>query len=222
MNDNCLDFLFNDSHPFPVNYRAYRKFVENRLLHILRQNPGCHFLEIGIGRSFRQERFNTIDDLGINYVGLDFEHVCAERRARLSAAGIVNRNIRFWGNHLGTYLFNLVRLARHYERFDIIYLDGDHSLYVDFAAAIAAVRLLKPCGLFLFGDVRFSFGSRELAQATFRQTKQLTEDEANEPHVPIIIREYLIPLFNFEVEHSLSDPDWIALRAPKSAPWMRL
>ncbi|MFK4529337.1 hypothetical protein ABIF90_007318 [Bradyrhizobium japonicum] len=109
----------------------------------------------------------------------------------------MNRNIRFWGNYLGTYLFNLVRLARHYESFDIIYLDGDHSLYGDFAAAIAAVRLLKPGGLFLFGDVRFAFGSRELAQATFRRTKQLTEDEANEPHVLIIIREYLIPLFSF-------------------------
>lgn len=218
MNGNCTEFLSNAGHPFPVNQRAYQRFVENRLLHILRQNPGCHFLEIGIGRSFRQERFNTIDELRINYVGLDFEHVCAERRTRLSAAGIVNRNIRFWGNYLGTYLFNLVRLARHYESFDIIYLDGDHSLYVDFAAAIAAVRLLKPGGLFLFGDVRFAFGSRELAQPT----KQLTEDEANEPHVPIIIREYLIPLFNFEVEKSLSDPDWIALRAPTSAPWMRL
>lgn len=54
------------------------------------------------------------------------------------------------------------------------------------------------------------------------ETRQLTEDEASEPHVTIIIRDYLIPLFSFEVERSWSDPDWIALRAPKAAPWMRI
>lgn len=54
------------------------------------------------------------------------------------------------------------------------------------------------------------------------ESRQLTEDEAHEPHVMIIIRDYLIPLFSFEVERSWSDPDWIALRTPKSAPWMRI
>lgn len=54
------------------------------------------------------------------------------------------------------------------------------------------------------------------------EAKQLAEDEASEPHVTIIVRDYLIPLFSFEVERSWSDPDWIALRAPKSAPWMRI
>lgn len=58
--------------------------------------------------------------------------------------------------------------------------------------------------------------------ADANEAKQLTEDEASEPHVAIIIRDYLIPLFSFEIEQSWSDPDWIALRAAKSAPWMRL
>lgn len=39
---------------------------------------------------------------------------------------------------------------------------GSHSIYVDLAAAIAAVRLLRPGALFLFDDVRFSFGRRRL------------------------------------------------------------
>ncbi|RZN13934.1 hypothetical protein CWO89_39045 [Bradyrhizobium sp. Leo170] len=227
MNVDHHDFLFDASHALPSDYRAYRRSVHTRLLQILRQNPGCRFLEIGVGPTFRQERFRTIDDLGIHYVGLDFEHVCAERRADLAAAGIADRDIRFLGNRVGTYLFNLIRLARNRETFDIIYLDGNHSIYVDLAAAIAAVRLLKPGSLFLFDDVRFAFGSRHLIQATAQyadggQTKELTEDEANEPHVTIIIRDYLIPLFNFEVERSWSDPDWIALRAPRSAPWIRI
>lgn len=44
---------------------------------ILRQNPGSRFLEIGVGPTFRQERFRAINDFGIHHVGLDFEHVCA-------------------------------------------------------------------------------------------------------------------------------------------------
>lgn len=188
---------------------------------------GCRFLEIGVGPTLRQERFRAINELGIQYVGLDFEHVCAERRADLAAAGIADRNITFLGNASGTYLFNLIRLARTRETFDVIYLDGSHSIYVDLAAAFAAVPLLRPGALFLFDDVRFCFGKRHLVQSTAQyadadESRQLTEDEAHEPHVMIIIRDYLIPLFSFEVERSWSDPDWIALRTPKSAPWMRI
>lgn len=140
-------------------------------------------------------------------MGLDFEHVCAQRRADLAVAGIADQNITFLGNPSGTYLFNLIRLARNRETFDIIYLDGSHSIYVDLAAAIAAVRLLRPSALFLFDDVRFSSGRRRLIPTTTQyadanEAKQLTEDEANEAHVTIIIRDYLIPLFDFEVERS--------------------
>lgn len=47
------------------------------------------------------------------------------------------------GKCVRTYLFNLIRLARSRETFDVIYLDGSHSIYVDLAAAFAAVRLLS-------------------------------------------------------------------------------
>lgn len=190
MNGDRHDVLFDGSHPLSSNYRAYRQSVHARLLQILRQNPGCRFLEIGVGPTFRQERFRTIDD--IRYVGLDFEHVCAKRRADLAAAGIADRNITFLGNASGTYLFNVIRLARNRETFDIIYLDGSHSIYVDLAAAIAGIRLLKPGAPFLFDDVRFCFGMRRLIPTTTRyadanEAKQLTEDEASEAHVTIIL-----------------------------------
>lgn len=129
--------------------------VQARLVQLLRQHSGCRFLEIGAGPTFRQERFRTINELGIHYVGLDFELVCAQRRGDLAKARIPDRNITFLGNASGTYLFNLIRLARNRETFDIIYLDGSHSIYVDLAAAIAAIRLLTPGALFLFDDVRF-------------------------------------------------------------------
>ncbi|WP_375866136.1 hypothetical protein [Bradyrhizobium tunisiense] len=221
MNGDRHDVLFDGSHPLPSNYRAYRQSVPVRLVQLLRQNPECRFLEIGVGPTLRQERFRTISDLGIHYVGLDFERVCAQGRADLAAAGIADRNISFLGNPSGTYLFNLIRLARNRETFDIVYLDGSHSIHVDLAAAIAAIRLLRLGALFLFDDVRFSFGRRHLIQTTTQyadanENGQLTEDEASEPHVTIILRDYLIPLFSFEVERSWSDPDWIALRAPKS------
>lgn len=112
MNSDRHDVLFDGSHPLPSNYRAYRQSVHASLVKILRQNPGCRFLEIGVGPTFRQERFRTISDLGIHYVGLEFEHVCAERRAYLATACIADRNITFLGNASGTYLFNLIRLAR--------------------------------------------------------------------------------------------------------------
>lgn len=88
-------------------------------------------------------------------------------------------------------------------------------------------RLLTPGALFLFGDVRFSFGRKHLIQTTTQyadasEAKQLTENEAGEPHVTIIIRDYLVPLFSFSVERSWSGPDWIALGAPKSAPWIQI
>lgn len=172
---------------------------------MLRQHPGCRFLEIGVEPSFRQERFRAINELDIRYVGLDFEHVCVQRRADLAAAGIADRNITFLGNASGTYLFNLIRLARNRETFDIVYLDDSYSIYVDLAAAAAAVRLLRPNALFLFDDVRVSFGRKHLIQSTAQyadanEAKQLTEDEASEPHVTIIIRDCLIDLFSFEIE----------------------
>lgn len=225
MNGERHDVLFDGSHPLPSNYRAYRHSVHARLVRLLRQHPGCRFLEIGVGPTFREERFKAINELGIDYVGLDFEYICAERRADLATAGIADRNITFLGNASGTYLFNLIRLARNRETCDIVYLDGSHSIYVDLEAAIAAVRLLKPATFLLFDDVRFSFGRRRLIPTTNQyadanEAKQLTEDEASEAHVTIIIRDYLIPLFGFEVDRSWSDPDWIALRAPMSARWM--
>lgn len=68
------------------------------------------------------------------------------------------------------------------------FFDGSHSIYVDLAAAFAAVRLLRPGALFLFDDVRFCFGKRHLVQSTAQyadadESRQLTEDEASEAHV---------------------------------------
>lgn len=69
MNCDRHDVLFDGSQPLPSNYRAYRHSVHARLAQILQQNPGRRFLEIGVGPSFRQERFRAIDELDIRYVG---------------------------------------------------------------------------------------------------------------------------------------------------------
>lgn len=96
MSGDRHDVLFDGRHPLPSNYRAYRHSVHTRLVKILRQNPGCRFLEIDVGLTLRQERFRAIKELGIRYVGLDFEHVCAERRADLAAVGIADETSPFW------------------------------------------------------------------------------------------------------------------------------
>lgn len=108
MNGDRHDVLFDGSDPPPSDYRAYRQSVHVRVVQILRRNPGCRFLEIGVGPTLSQERFRAIDEPDIRYVGLDLEHVCAERRADLARAGIADRNITFLGNPSGTYLFNLI------------------------------------------------------------------------------------------------------------------
>lgn len=76
MNGDGHDVLFDGSHPPQSDYRTYRQSVHARLVQILRHNPGCRFIEIGVGPTFRQERFRAVNELGIRYVGLDFEHVC--------------------------------------------------------------------------------------------------------------------------------------------------
>lgn len=48
MNCERHDVLFDGNHPLPSNYRAYRHSVQARLVQLLRQNPGCRFLEIGV------------------------------------------------------------------------------------------------------------------------------------------------------------------------------
>lgn len=96
MNGDRHHVLFDGSHPLPSNYRAYRHSVHARLVKILRQHPGCRFLEIGVGPTFRQERFRAINDLGIHYGGLDFEHVCAERRADLRRPASPIETSPFW------------------------------------------------------------------------------------------------------------------------------
>lgn len=80
MSGDRHDVLFGGGHPPPSDYRAYRQSVHVRLVQLLQQNPGCRFLEIGVGPRLRQERFRAINELDIRYVGLDFEPVCAERR----------------------------------------------------------------------------------------------------------------------------------------------
>lgn len=46
----------------------------------------------------------------------------------------------FWEIRQEDTCFNLIRLARNRENFDIVYLDCSHSIYVDLAPAVAAIR----------------------------------------------------------------------------------
>jgi hypothetical protein len=206
-------------HLEPDRYRAHRDVVANRLLEVLATVPGGSFLEIGVGPRLKVDRFQRMRELGIRYTGLDFEEVCIARRADLRAAGLDEGAIRFLGNRCGTYLFNLVRLGRAGERFDVVYLDGSHSLNTDFPAAVAAIRLLKPGALFLFDDLRFTFATKHLIPSTERYVDDGVAEgydgiEAAEAHIRIIVEEYMIPVFGFRTVAQWSDCDWVALRAP--------
>lgn len=61
MNGDRDDVLFDGSHPLSSDCGAYRQSVHVRLAQLLRQNPWCRFLEIGVGPTLRQERFRAIN-----------------------------------------------------------------------------------------------------------------------------------------------------------------
>lgn len=204
--------------PRPPLPEHHRRMANRSLESILSRRPGGNFLEVGLGDVFRPRRAQVIADNNIKYVGLDFEQVCASHRAQSDEKGPSGFAAEYRGNSAGTYLYNLIRLRREGWRFDVIYLDGHHTLYVDFPAAIACVPLLKDNGYLVFDDVEWRMKDKEenLSQSEFYSGVYdfgaYTEEEKNEPHIRIIVEEYMLPLFDFVIDSEFTMPNWAVLR----------
>ena len=205
---------------FPEQYefvKGRRQQLENTLNELLCDYKGGSFLEIGLGPKVRIERAKLMQDMSISYTGLDFDEICKNHASVLADQGITD--LEFIGNRVGSYLYNLIRLRRKGRMFDVIYLDGHHTLYIDFAAAFACVPLLKPNGVIAFDDVRWSLGAKEKNLKDSEFYKDLydfdlyEQDEKDECHIEVIIKEYLIPVFGLEICEKYSMPNWIALRS---------
>src|SRR4029078_12111045 len=94
----------------------------------------------------------------------DFAAVCDHHRAEFQAAGVDLSKVRFLSNRVGTYAWPLTELVRTGEQFDVIYLDGHHTFYVDLPALLLADLLLKPGGFMLLDDIvwTLNFMKRQL------------------------------------------------------------
>jgi len=204
--------------------KGHRKTVSRNLMRLLDEIPGGRFLEIGIGPKFRLKRLQKLVDKNISYTGMDFEPVCKMHKDQVVENNLPDDNITYIDNRVGTYLYNLIRLKRSRRKFDLIYLDGHHTMYVDFPAAMAVVPLLADSGYFVLDDVTWTLARKEesLAKSEFYQDiydfNLYTEEEKREAHIKIIIDEYLIPEFGFEIVDKLSVPSWIVLRR-KGKSW---
>lgn len=204
---------------FPDKYelvKGHRLELENMLQNLLCEYKSGSFLEIGLGPRVRVKRAKLLKEMSISYTGLDFEAVCTTHAQTLADEGI--SGLEFIGNRVGTYLYNLIRLQRESRKFDVIYLDGHHTMYTDFPAAFACIPLLKPGGVIAFDDVRWSLGVKEknLKESEFYKDiydfSLYEQDEKDERHIEVIIKEYLIPMFGLEIYEKYSLPSWIALK----------
>jgi predicted O-methyltransferase YrrM len=121
---------------------------------------GGSFLEIGIGYNPNPVRIKDMLANGVRYTGLDLSVVCDRHRSVLETATRYGLSYRLIGNRAGSYLYNIVDLARAGETFDLIYFDGHHTMYVDAGPLVIAAGLLAPDGIFVVDDIDWSLSMR--------------------------------------------------------------
>lgn len=199
---------------------------ERLVLGVIAEKRGGAFLEIGIGPVPKIPRLKAILNNGMSYVGVDFAAVADDHKQGMAKAGLgrelAEGRIRFVTNSKGTYNYNLLKLFRAGERFDLIYLDGHHTLDVDVQAAVWAARMLKPNGLMAVDDINWSL--MKIAQAMHDRLQawlfygqaydlgRYTVEELHERNMKTIVSEILIPVFGFDRVEDLSLPGWAVLR----------
>jgi len=182
-------------------------------------------LEIGIGESPNIERLRLASENNIRYTGCDFAEVCDAHAAIIRQnEGINYENTRFLRNRVGTYSWTLFELLKRSEQFDIIYLDGHHTFYVDCSAVMLAHLLLKPGGVFLLDDIRWTLQfMKNLLMSSFREWNfyrkmydfsQYDNHQQSLPHVGMLAETILIDRLKYSKLDAYSTPDWWALKKP--------
>lgn len=198
--------------------KGHRKKVNENIASMITEISGGDFLEIGIGPKVRLDRIEVMNQSNIQYVGVDFETVCNMHMETIDDAGVNRNHMKFMSNSVGTYLYNLIRLKRENKKFDLIYLDGHHTLYVDFAAAFACLPLLKDGGRIAFDDVNWTLANKEesLKKSEFYSDiydfSLYTKEEREEAHIAIITEEYLVAEYGLKKVEEYCEPYWTVLQ----------
>lgn len=214
-----LGFTYVDGSTAGEDPRASK---ERSLRKILAGIPNGKFLEIGIGEFPHFARLKLINENSISYTACDFASVCESHKAELAIKDFDIKNIRFAANSTGTYSWTLFEMLQKGERYDVIYVDGHHTFYIDLPAMILADKLLKPGGHLLLDDIPWTLNflkanmMRSLSQWYFYRTmynfSDYTEEQQSLPHIKMIAEELLIKRSGYKKDENLSFPHWWVLR----------
>lgn len=195
---------------------------ERSIRNILNNTENGRFLEIGIGEFPHFERIKFLQEKNIAYVGCDLNAVCASHQRELSIKGLNDENIRFAPNSNGTYSWTLFEMLQRGESFDVIYVDGHHTFYIDLPAILLADKLLKPGGYLLLDDIEWTLSflkgnlKRSLSQWYFYRKiydfSDYTSAQQQMPHIRMIAEELLLKDGRYAKDGELSFPHWWALR----------
>ena len=197
---------------------------ERHLRELLTARPGLRFLEIGIGPTPNIDRLRLLLANGVRYTGVDFTSVCESHALQMRREGISSDAVEFIHNATGTYAWTLFDMLGEGRRFDVIYLDGHHTFYVDLPAVLLGDRLLVPSGLFLVDDIRWTL---DFLQANLRRHfsawrfyhsmydfSAYTKEQRSLPHVGLMIQRLLVAELGYGVDRAHSTPYWWTLRKP--------
>lgn len=160
----------------------------------------------------------------VTYTGCDFTWVCEKHWKLFRQEGLDTRRIRLLPNRVGTYAWTLMELVRSGQQFDVIYLDGHHTLYVDLPAVVLGHFLLKPAGYFLLDDILWTldYMKRRLYNRPgewlfYRRMYDFSayEDvQQSMPHIGMIAETILIGKLGYQKVEQHSTPRWWALQKP--------
>jgi SAM-dependent methyltransferase len=197
---------------------------ERYLRDIITAREGLRFLEIGIGPAPNVERHRVLAGAKGSYTGADFSSVCRTHVQALTREGIPLDAIEFAGNSTGTYAWTLFDMLRSRRRFDVIYLDGHHTFYVDLPAMALADRLLEPGGMFIVDDVRWSLAAFRTSQvANFPAWRfyrgvykwsDFTSEQQELPHIGLLAEHILVAGSGYGFDESHSTRYWWSLKKP--------
>jgi SAM-dependent methyltransferase len=202
----------------------YLGIHERNLRELLTARPGLRFLEIGIGPEPNIERLGLLQAAGVKYTGVDFASVCESHALKIQRAGLSSDAVEWVRNTTGTYAWNLFEMLGEDRHFDVVYLDGHHTFYVDIPAVFLGDRLLEAGGLFLVDDIRWSLGAFQVSllryfsvwrfYRTMYDFSAYTPEQRSLPHVGLMAQRVLVDALGYGIDRAHSSPYWWALRKP--------
>lgn len=197
---------------------------EQYIRDLLTTRPGLRFLEIGIGPAPNIDRLRVLLAHGVKYTGVDFASVCESHADEIRRASLSSDAVEFVQNTTGTYAWSLFDMLGEGRRFDVVYLDGHHTFYVDMPAVFLGDRLLESGGHFLVDDIRWSLGAFQVTLLrwftvwrfyhTMYDFSAYTAEQRSLPHVGLMAQRVLVGELGYGVDRAHSTPYWWTLRKP--------